>query len=174
MHCELRQWKIEDAQSLAQLLNNKNILDNLRDGLPYPYTVNDALDYINAMQNADKNSTFAFAIVFDGKVVGSLGVFRQSNIHSKTAELGYYIGEPYWNKGIATAAVKNACDFIFENSDIIRIFAEPFARNVASCRVLEKAGFVCEGVLHANAVKNGIVEDMKMYAKIIQKGKLYD
>ncbi|MDE6868468.1 MAG: GNAT family N-acetyltransferase [Clostridia bacterium] len=169
MGCELRQWKKEDAESLAELLNNKKILDNLRDGLPYPYTASDALGYIDAMLNSDKNSVFAFAVVTEGKVVGSVGIFRQQNIHYKTAELGYYIGEPYWNIGIATEAVKRACCYVFENTDIIRIFAEPFARNVASCRVLEKAGFVYEGTLCANAVKCGKVEDMKMYAKIKER-----
>lgn len=166
MDCKLRKWRADDAKSLSELLNSKKILDNLRDGLPFPYTENDALDYINLMLSADKNSTFAFAIEFKGAVAGSIGIFRQDNIHSRTAEMGYYIGENYWNKGIATSAVKQACDFVFNNSDIIRIYAEPFARNVASCKVLEKAGFVCEGTLRKNAVKNGIVEDMKMYAKI--------
>ena len=166
MNINIRQWRVEDAESLSELLNNKNILNNLRDGLPFPYEINHALYYINEMINADKNSTFAFAIIYDNNLVGSVGIFRQSNIHSKTAELGYYIGEQYWNKGIATEAVKKSCDYVFENTDIIRIFAEPFSRNTASCRVLEKAGFTCEGVLRANAVKNGIIEDMKMYAKI--------
>ncbi len=166
MDCKIRKWQFDDAKSLSELLNNKKILDNLRDGLPFPYTEADARDYINAMLNANNNSVFAFAIEFDGEVVGSIGVFRKENIHFKTAEMGYYLGEKFWNKGIATAAVRQVCDFVFENSDIIRIYAEPFARNVASCRVLEKAGFVCEGTLRSNAVKNGIVEDMKMYAKI--------
>lgn len=166
MDCKLRKWRADDAKSLSELLNSRKILDNLRDGLPFPYTENDALDYIRLMLSADKNSTFAFAIEFKGAVAGSIGIFRQDNIHSRTAEMGYYIGENYWNKGIATSAVKQACDFVFNNSDIIRIYAEPFARNVASCKVLEKAGFVCEGTLRKNAVKNGIVEDMKMYAKI--------
>ncbi len=164
MNCEIRAWRSDDAEELSRLLNNKKILDNLRDGLPYPYTADDARDYINVMLNADKNSVFAFAVVYNGEVVGSVGIFRQSNIHFKTAELGYYIGENFWNKGIATAAVKLACGYVFENSDIIRIYAEPFVRNKASCRVLEKAGFVCEGTLRANAVKNGVVEDMKMYS----------
>ncbi|MDE6000856.1 MAG: GNAT family N-acetyltransferase [Clostridia bacterium] len=166
MNCEIREWRTDDAKSLANALNNKKIMDNLRDGLPFPYTEKDALDYINAMLNADKNSVFAFAIVYDGEVVGSIGIFRQQNIHFKTAELGYYIGEQFWDKGIATAAVKQACNYVFENTEIIRIYAEPFARNLASCRVLEKAGFVYEGTLRANAVKNDVVEDMKMYAKI--------
>ncbi|MDE7305826.1 MAG: GNAT family N-acetyltransferase [Clostridia bacterium] len=166
MNCEIREWRTDDAKSLANALNNKKIMDNLRNGLPFPYTEKDALDYINAMLNADKNSIFAFAVVYDGEVVGSIGIFRQQNIHFKTAELGYYIGEQFWNKGITTAAVKQACNYVFKNSDVIRIYAEPFARNIASCRVLEKAGFVYEGTLHANAVKNDVVEDMKMYAKI--------
>lgn len=166
MNVNIREWHIEDAESLAKLLNNKKILDNLRDGLPFPYTVDDARDYILAMLSSDKNTVFAFAVVCDGEVVGSIGIFRQSNIHFKTAELGYYIGEDFWNKGIATDSVKKACDYVFENSDILRIYAEPFARNIASCRVLEKCGFVLEGVLHSNAIKNGIVEDMKIYSLI--------
>ena len=166
MDCKIRKWQLKDTKSLSELLNNKKILDNLRDGLPYPYTEKDALDYISAMVNADKNSVFAFAIEFEGEVAGSIGVFRQNNIHSKTAEMGYYLGEKFWNKGIATAAVRQVCDFVFKNSDIMRIYAEPFARNLASCRVLEKAGFTCEGTLRSNAVKNGIVEDMKIYALI--------
>lgn len=166
MNCEIRAWRLDDAEELARLLNNKKILDNLRDGLPFPYTADAARDYIAAMLGADKSSVFAFAVVYGGEVVGSVGIFRQENIHFKTAELGYYIGENFWNKGIATEAVALACRYVFENSDIMRIYAEPFARNKASCRVLEKAGFQFEGTLHANAVKNGVVEDMNMYALI--------
>lgn len=166
MECKIREWKIEDASELAEMLNNKKILDNLRDGLPYPYTKKDAEEYITAMRQADKSETFAFAITVDGRVIGSIGIFRCSNIHSRTAEMGYYIGEPYWGKGMATSAVKQACRHVFANTDIIRIFAEPFAYNTASCRVLEKAGFQFEGLLRSNAVKNGQVQDMKMYAMV--------
>ena len=166
MMCEIRSWKISDANDLALALNNKKILDNIRDGLPFPYTVTDAAAYINLMLSADKNKTYAFAIVLDDKVIGSIGAFRQDNIHSQTAEIGYYIAEPYWGKGLGTSAVKQACDFIFSNTDIIRIFAEPFAANAASCRVLEKAGFSYEGTLRKNAVKNNTVIDMKMYSFI--------
>ena len=116
------------------------------------------------MLSADKTQTFAFAITANGETVGSIGAFRGNNIHACTAELGYYIGERFWGKGIATCAVKQICDYIFKNTDIIRIFAEPFARNAASCRVLEKAGFQYEGTLRNNAVKNGSVLDMKLYA----------
>jgi len=151
---------------LALALNNKKILDNLRDGLPYPYTITDATEYINAMLSADSNKIYAFAIVSDNKVVGSIGVFRQENIHSKTAEIGYYISEAYWGKGIGTNAVKKTCKFIFSNTDIIRIFAEPFAHNASSCRILEKAGFSFEGTLRKNAIKNNTVIDMKMYSLV--------
>ncbi|MDR3239239.1 MAG: GNAT family N-acetyltransferase, partial [Clostridiales bacterium] len=113
---------------------------------------------------AEKDSAYAFAITADGVVVGSIGVFRKANIHSRTGELGYYIGEAYWGKGIVKEAVKQICSFIFESTDIIRIYAEPFAFNAASCRVLEKAGFKFEGTLRQNAVKNGAVIDMRMYA----------
>lgn len=166
MNGVIRQWKTEDKADLAKNLNNQNILKNLRDGLPFPYTEKDAEEYILSMLSADKSQTFAFAITADDKVIGSIGVFRCENIHFRSAEMGYYIGEPYWGKGYATNAVVQTCKYVFENSDIIRIFAEPFAQNASSCRVLEKAGFQCEGILRRNAVKNGEVLDMKMYALI--------
>lgn len=164
----IREWKIEDKTALAENLNNMNVLNNLRDGLPYPYTEDDAEDFIRAMLSADKDKSFAFAITINGKVIGSIGVFRQDNIHYRTAEMGYYMGEKYWGRGYMTEAVKLVCDFVFENTDIIRIFAEPFAYNSASCRVLEKAGFIFEGVLRSNAYKNGNIVDMKMYAIVKQ------
>ena len=166
MECMIREWKLEDAASLAEMFNNKNILNNLRDGLPYPYTKNDAQEYITSMLSADKTKTFAFAITVDDNVVGSIGVFRCDNIHFRTAEMGYYVGEPYWGKGLGTSAVKQACSYVFEHTDIIRIFAEPFAYNMASCRVLEKSDFQFEGLLRNNAFKNGKVVDMKMYSLI--------
>lgn len=169
MQVDIRKWQIDDAEYLAQSLNNKKVMDNLRDGLPFPYTVEDAKSYINAMLSADKNEVFAFAVTVNGVVAGNIGIFRQSNIHSKTAELGYYLGEEYWGKGIMTETVKKACAYVFENSDIVRIYAEPFARNIASCRVLEKSGFEYEGTLKKNALKNGIFEDMKMYALFSRK-----
>lgn len=166
MNCIIREWKIEDKHKLSELLNNKKIQNNLRDGLPYPYTADDAEEYIVSMLSADKTKTFAFAITVNDIAIGSIGVFRCGNIHSRTAEMGYYVGEPYWGKGFATSAVKQTCKYIFDNTDIIRIFAEPFAYNTASCHVLEKAGFQFEGTLHSNAVKNGKIIDMKMYALV--------
>ncbi len=164
MTCKIRKWKLSDAKDLAVALSNKKIQDNLRDGLPYPYTEQDGVDYISAMLSADENEVFAFAITVDDRAVGSIGVFRQENIHRQTAELGYYIAEEYWGKGVMTEAVMQICEYVFEKSDIIRIYAEPFAYNIASCRVLEKAGFQYEGTLRSNAVKNDKVIDMKMYS----------
>lgn len=161
---QIRTWELSDAKDLAMALSNKKILDNLRDGLPYPYTEQDGRAYISAMLTADRNKTFAFAITANGKVVGSIGAFRQDNIHSRTAEIGYYIAEEYWGKGIGTEAVKLLCRYVFTHTDMIRVYAEPFVCNIASCRVLEKAGFEYEGTLRGNAVKNGKVLDMKMYA----------
>ena len=164
MKCRIRKWELSDAKDLAVALSNKKVQDNLRDGLPYPYTEQDGKEFISAMLSADESETFAFAITVDNMVIGSIGIFRQGNIHRQTAELGYYIAEEYWGKGIMTEAVKQICKYVFAKSDIIRIYAEPFAYNIASCRVLEKAGFQYEGTLRSNAVKNGRVIDMKMYS----------
>ena len=166
MNCKIRRWELSDARDLATALSNKKIQDNLRDGLPYPYTEQDGKEFISAMLAANENDTFAFAITVNGKVIGSIGAFRQGNIHRQTAELGYYIAEEYWGKGIMTEAVKQLCDYVFSNTDIIRIYAEPFAYNIGSCRVLEKVGFQYEGTLRSNALKNGNVFDMKMYSKL--------
>ena len=166
MNCKIRRWELSDARDLATALSNKKLQDNLRDGLPYPYTEQDGKEFISAMLAANENDTFAFAITVNGKVIGSIGAFRQTNIHNKTAELGYYIAEEYWGKGIMTEAVKQLCDYVFSHTDIIRIYAEPFSYNIGSCRVLEKAGFQYEGTLRSNALKNGNVLDMKMYSKL--------
>ena len=164
MNCKIRKWKLTDAKDIAVALSNKKIQDNLRDGLPFPYSEQDGIDFISSMLSANEDETFAFAITLDDKAIGSIGVFRQQNIHRQTAEMGYYIAEEYWGKGIMTDAVKQICEYVFRNSDILRIYAEPFAYNTGSCRVLEKAGFQYEGTLRNNAVKNGKVIDMKMYS----------
>lgn len=166
MNCTIRGWQLEDAADLAKVINNKKIQDNLRDGIPYPYTKADAEEFITAMRLADQNQTYAFAIIADGRVIGSIGVFRCENIHFRSAEMGCYIAEDYWGRGIGTNVVKQVSAYIFAHTDIIRIFAEPFAQNQASCRILEKAGFQLEGLLRKNAVKNGRILDMKMYALI--------
>ncbi len=164
MDFAFRAWRASDAKDLAAALSNPNILNNLRDGIPYPYTEGDAASYISAMQKADPNTTFAYAITLEDRAVGSIGIFRQGNIHGRTAELGYYLAEEYWGTGIMTEAVRRICKRIFAETDILRIYAEPFSYNTASRRVLEKAGFCYEGLLRRNAVKHGRVEDMALYA----------
>ena len=168
--CVLRPWRQEDAGDLAALLSDKGILDNLRDGLPYPYTEADAAQFIAAMRAADPGSTYAFAITAGGRAVGCISAQRRENIHSRTAEVGYYIARPLWGRGLATCALRQLCDLLFEATDLLRLFAEPFAENAASCRALEKAGFQLEGVLRSNAVKNGAVRDTKLYAWIREQG----
>ena len=105
MICKIRKWKLSDAKDLAIALSNRKVQDNLRDGLPYPYTEQNGKDYISDMLSANEDDMFAFAITADNKVVGSIGVFRQGHIHRQIAELGYYIAEEYWGKGIMTEAV---------------------------------------------------------------------
>ncbi|MGN1231284.1 MAG: GNAT family N-acetyltransferase [Anaerotignum sp.] len=164
MKCKLRKWRLSDAADLAAVLNNEKIYSNLRDGLPFPYTEQDAHDYIITMLSSDENSTFAYAITIDDRAVGSIGAFRQGNIHFRTAELGYYLAEEYWGNGVMTDAVRQLCEKLFAETDILRIFAEPFTNNIGSRHVLEKAGFRLEGILKENAVKNGRILDMAMYA----------
>lgn len=159
-------WKKEYAKDLAVALSNEKTLDNLRDGLPYPYTESDALSFIHTMLQSDRSDVFAFAVVKDGKCIGSIAAFRGQNIHYRTAEIGYYLSEIYWGRGIMTEAVGELCDYVFKNTDIVRLYAEPFSDNAASCRVLEKNNFTLEGTLRNNAFKKGKLRDMKMYAKI--------
>ena len=166
MECRLRRWREEDAGDLVLVVNNKKVLDNLRDGLPYPYRKEDAEEFIAAMLEADPEETFAYAITVEDRVVGSICAYRQENVHARTAEIGYYLAESRWGQGIATSAVRQFCGLLFAGTDLLRLFAMPFASNVASCRVLEKAGFICEGTMRKNAVKNGVVRDMKLYARI--------
>ena len=166
MKCTLRHWREQDAADLALALNNQKILDNLRDGLPFPYTERDAAQFIAAMHSADPDKVFAYAIDVGGHAVGSISATRQGNIHFRTAEVGYYVAEPFWGQGIATNAVTQICDLLFSQTDILRIFAQPFAHNLASCRVLEKASFSCEGLLRKSAVKHGVILDMKLYARL--------
>jgi RimJ/RimL family protein N-acetyltransferase len=162
----LRAWELSDAPALAKVINNKKVQDNLRDGLPFPYHEEDALAFIKMALETGDGAQYIRAILFDGEVVGCIGVYRKDNIYRMSGEMGYYLGEPYWGRGIMTEAVRQMCGFILENTDIIRIFADPFAFNDASCRVLEKAGFHFEGLLRKNAVKNGEVVDMKLYARV--------
>ena len=164
MKCKLRTWRLSDAKDLAAALNHRSVLNNLRDGLPFPYTEQDAKEYIIATLSANEDDTFAYAITLDDRVIGSIGAFRQGNIHRQTAELGYYLAKEYWGRGIMTDAIRQLCGHIFETTDILRIYAEPFSYNAGSRRALEKAGFTREGTMKCSAVKNGKVVDMTLYS----------
>ncbi|MCQ2974206.1 MAG: GNAT family N-acetyltransferase [Bacteroidales bacterium] len=165
MEFELKNWDLKYAQDLVKTLSISEITNNLRD-LPNPYTIKDAEEFITGMISANKNNVFSYAIINDSQFIGSIGAFRQNNIHCYTAEIGYYLHTEYWCKGIMTKAVTQLCDKIFSETDIIRIYATPFSYNIGSCRVLEKAGFNLEGVLRKNAFKNGRFLDMNIYSKI--------
>lgn len=164
MDFELREWTLQDIPSLAQYANNENIARWLRDAYPYPYTQKDAENYISSCLNAPKDKQLCRAIAVDGTAVGSIGVFRGLDIYRRSAELGYWLAEEFWGKGIMTAAAKLICAEAFLKLDLVRIHAEPFFDNAGSRKVLENAGFVLEGVMKNGVFKRGQLHDCCMYA----------
>jgi len=164
MQFTLREWKITDVDSVAHHANNKKIANNLRDVFPHPYTLSDAEFFVNMCINADKTKDLFLAIDVDGNAVGSIGVFKKDDVYCKCGELGYWLSEEYWGKGIITEAIKRICEIAFKKFDIQRIFAEPFATNIGSRRVLEKSGFELEGIMKNSVYKNGEILDSCMYA----------
>ena len=159
----IRSWRPEDAAALARAINDEAVQANLRDGLPFPYTAADAAAFIGFALAAG-GAMYSFAVTENDVCIGSISVTRGENIHRLTGELGYYIARERWGRGYATRAVREICRYVFENTDIVRIYAEPFADNAASCRVLEKAGFTLEGTLRSNAIKSGRIRDTRMYS----------
>lgn len=160
----LRPLMPEDAESLAIHLNNKNVWDNLRDGLPYPYTPEDAKAFI-AFQHNEPSLT-CYGIVVDGKAVGNIGFTRNHDVERFSAEVGYYIGEDYWGRGIMSAALSSAVADYFFTTDVIRLYATPFGHNKASARVLEKAGFTFKCTMTKAAYKNGRFTDELYYERL--------
>ena len=160
----LRPWKEDDAEAVAVAANNKKIAQNLRNVFPHPYTFADAQWYVNDCIARGEECQITRAIVVDGKAVGSIGIFVKDDVYEKSGELGYWLAEEYWGNGIMTEAVKRICREAYEKFDIIRIFAEPFAYNDGSRRVLEKAGFTCEGIMRDGVFKNGNVYSYCMYS----------
>ncbi len=165
MHFDLRKWRLKDAPSIVKYANNKKIADNLRDGFPHPYTLADAENFIRS-QGGDSYSRICLAIDVRGEAVGSIGAFLKDDVYRKSAEVGYWLGEPFWGKGIITEAIGRICDMAFREFDIVRIYAEPYAYNTGSRRALEKAGFVLEGVLKKSVCKNGQIFDSCIYALV--------
>jgi len=160
----IRPLSTKDAPIMAKLANNKNIFDNLREEFPHPYSLADAELFIETFR--DQKKSFVFAIVYNEEYVGNIGLVPETDVYRKSAELGYFIGEPYWNKGIATKAIKLICDFGFQNLDIVRIHSGIYEYNKASQRVLEKCGFEKEGIFKKAIFKNGKIWDEVRYAKI--------
>lgn len=161
---ELRPWSLDDINQIAIFANNKKIAENLRDVFPNPYTVLDAEHFIKYCIESGDAKEINRVITVDNIPVGSISITKGDDIFSKSAELGYWLAEEYWGKGIVTEAVKTMCLLTFEMSDIIRIFALPFSYNKGSCKVLEKCGFVQEGLLKKAVFKNGQFTDCFVYA----------
>lgn len=164
MDFSLVPWKMDYVQSLAKHANNLNVAANLRDVFPYPYTVEDAITYVNACIAQGQKKQLSRAILVNGEAVGSIGLFLKDDVYCKSAELGYWLGEAFWGNGIMTSAVMQVCKEAFLRFEIVRIFAEPFAHNLASRHVLEKAGFQLEGILRNSVWKRERLYDSCIYA----------
>ena len=162
----LRPWRREDDASIARYADNEKIAANLRDIFPWPYSRQDAADFVAGCVRKEGRGQLCRAIVVDGEAAGSIGLFLGHDVYRRSAELGYWLAEPLWGRGIMTAAVTAMCREGFAAWDIVRIHAEPFARNAASRRVLEKAGFSLEGTLRRSVCKNGEMLDSCIYALV--------
>ena len=158
----LRQWREGDERSLAANANNKKIWINLRDAFPQPYTLNNAVLWIEMSKGSKTN----FAIDVDGRAVGDIGLTMQGDLLRRSAELGYWLGEEYWGRGIMTEAVRLVTDYAFKSFDINRIYAGIIEYNAASGRVLEKNGYACEGRLRKAYTKEEKMSDQLIYAII--------
>ena len=158
----LRSWQLTDKASLAEHANNIHVWNNLRDYFPHPYTESDGEEFIRMV--LEKPAPVSdFAIDIDGKAVGGIGIILNKDVERISAEIGYWLGESYWNKGIMSQAIKQISEYIFTGFPIIKIYANVFSHNAASMRALEKAGFIKEGILKQTAIKNGKVIDLHYY-----------
>ena len=162
--CVIRPLSLGDATALQRYANSREIWLNLRDVFPHPYTLDDAHTFLRHVTNEKPTTTFAIAL--PSEAIGYIGLQMGRDIHRKTAELGYWLGEPFWGRGIMSEAVAGLTRCAFGMFDLERIYAEPFANNRASARVLEKAGFVCEGRLRASIFKDGQRLDSFVYAHV--------
>ena len=150
----IRPLDIQDADLLAQYGNNKKIWDNLRDYIPHPYERHHAVEFISMTQGKDPKTDFA--ILFENQFVGVIGFNIKDDVYSHSAEIGYWLGEEFWGKGITSAAVSAVVKLAFEIVEVKRLYTSVFEFNHASCKVLEKAGFIKEGVGIKSVVKNGV------------------
>lgn len=161
---KIRKFVDSDVYSLSEHANNPNIARNLRDAFPYPYTEEEAKMWIARAIKERPNSDFA--ITHDNKVIGGIGFNLLDDVFRKSAEIGYWVSEKYWGKGIPTNAVREITRYAFENFDIERLFTGVFSNNQASIKVLQKNGFVHEGCLRRSVYEYGKYLDQQMYARI--------
>lgn len=164
MQVSLRPWQKKDRSILAELANNIKIWNNVRDRLPHPYTLHHADEFIAYCTK--QNLPHVLAVIAEGNIAGCVGLELQNDTARISAELGYWIGEPYWGKGVATEAVRQMLDYSFENfSWLIRIYAGVFEHNKASMKVLEKNSFYLEGIQKKAVIKNGVILDCYTWVK---------
>jgi [ribosomal protein S5]-alanine N-acetyltransferase len=143
----------------------KKIWDNLRNYIPHPYTQTDADRFIG--QCLLESPPLTFAIEYKGSLCGVIGLAAQKHVYRKSAEIGYWIGEPFWNRGIATIAVKLISEYGFNKLNLVRIFTAVFEYNPTSMKVLEKNGYTKEAVFKKAVIKNGEIWDEHRYSKTV-------
>ncbi len=160
--CTVRSCRETDAAELARYAKNRQEWLQLRDRFPHPYRVEDAHEFIAFAQSTTPQT--AFAVTVADVPVGAIGVMRRNAVERGAAEVGYWIDEPHWGRGIASCALVGFTRFAFVAYELERLCAVPFASNIASCRVLEKAGYVFEGRMRRSAIKDGAVQDQLLYA----------
>lgn len=160
--CTIRPWLESDAESLQRNANNPNVSLRLRDRFPFPYEMEQAKTFLGRI--CQQASPTVWAIEVDGEAAGGIGIEADTDVERVSAEIGYWLGEPYWGRGIATSAVKAVTAEAFKMLDIQRLYAVTFAEHAASVRVLEKAGYVREGHLRRSAIKHGEIRDQFLFA----------
>ena len=161
---QVRPWRRSDLEALLRYANNPKIASNLRDQFPHPYTRRDGIEYLNYVRTME--APMSFAVECSGEAIGGIGFKLGTDIARLSAEMGYWLAEPFWGRGITTRAVSATSDWAFDSYKVVRIFAMVFEHNAASMRVLEKAGFTREGILKRSAIKNGVILDQVLYAKL--------
>jgi RimJ/RimL family protein N-acetyltransferase len=162
--CEIRSWKPADLDALVEHADNARIAINLRDRFPHPYTRRHGRAFLARMRATTPETSFAIAS--DGRAIGGIGFVLGHDVERVSAEIGYWLGESFWRRGIATEALIAITDYAITTHRLTRLFAVPFAWNIASCRVLEKAGYELEGRLRRSAIKDGHITDQLQYAFI--------
>jgi ribosomal-protein-alanine N-acetyltransferase len=165
--CLVRSWRLGDADAIARHANNHKIWLNLRDAFPYPYTVQDAREFIKSLKDRTPETTFAISV--NGEAAGSVGFVLRHDVERVSAEIGYWLAEPFWGRGIATEALVAMTEYAMATHHLTRMYALPFAWNAASCRVLEKAGYTLEARLRRSAIKNGLITDQLQYAFVVSE-----